>query len=152
MRIEVVPVTGKHIKRVAANMRPCDVAEIWGSNRWTPRQALEAGMRSAAMARTALVNGEPACIFGVTPASLLTGVGTPWMLATPKLHRIERAFVRLSRPVVDSMQALFPLLVNYVDNRNASTLRWLAWLGFELGEPEPYGPDGLPFRKFQRSR
>lgn len=152
MKCALLPVTGKHIKHVAARMRPCDVAEIWASSRSLPREALVRGVRTAVRAWTGTVEREPVCIFGVSPAGLLTGEGVPWMLATPRLLRAERPFLRLSRPAVDAMQALFPHLENRVDNRNEAAQRWLAWLGFTLDPPAPHGPDGLLFRRFWRTR
>jgi len=47
------------------------------------------------------------------------------------------------------MLAVYPRLVNHVDERNEASKRWLSWLGFELGEPEPHGPFGIPFRPFR---
>lgn len=152
MKCALLPVTGKHVKRVAAAMRPCDVAEIWASSRSRPREALERGVRASVLCWTGVVEREPVCIFGVSPASLLTGQGVPWMLATPRLLRAQRPFLRLSRPAVDAMQALFPHLENRVDNRNTTTHRWLEWLGFTLDDPAPHGPDGMLFRRFWRVR
>lgn len=152
MKCALLPVTGKHVKHVAARMRPCDVAEIWASSRSLPRAALERGVRTSVLAWTGMVEREPVCIFGVSPASLLSGVGVPWMLATPRLLRAERPFLRLSRPTIEAMQALFPHLENRVDNRNVAAHRWLEWLGFTLEAPEPHGPDGVLFRRFWRMR
>ncbi len=147
-RCKLVPVEPWHIDHVAKRIRPEDAAEIWASSHSLAKPAIARGVSTALVAWTGLVDGEPVCIFGASPFSLLTGGGTPWMLATPKLERVERIFIRLSRPVVQTMRDCFPLLVNYVDNRNVKAHRWLAWLGFKLEEPRPHGVEGLPFRRF----
>jgi hypothetical protein len=149
---ELVPVMPQHVDYVAAFMRPRDVAEVWASHHAAPAEALQRGVSSAIVAWTGLVNGEPVCIFGASPNSLLTGDGSPWMLATPTLQVVERPFLRVSRAAVEAMQDIFPRLVNYVDNRNVCAQRWLAWLGFTLEPPAPYGAEQLLFRRFWRER
>lgn len=152
MKCALRPVNGKDVKAVAAAMRPCDAAEIWASSHSTPRHALEKGVASAVFARTGLVGDRPVCIFGVSPGSLLTGIGVPWMLATPGLLRAQRPFLRLSRPLVDAMNDIFPTLVNYVDARNLDSICWLRSLGFTIDEAAPHGVEGLPFHRFSRTR
>ena len=41
--------------------------------------------------------------------------------------------------------------VHVVDARNAVAIRWLGWLGFTLGAPQPMGVRGLPFIPFIKS-
>jgi hypothetical protein len=143
---------GKDIKAVAAAMRQCDRDEIWASSHSLPRRALERGVATAVFARTGLVNDKPVCIFGVSPGSLLSGGGVPWMLATPGLLRAQRPFLRLSRPLVELMNDIFPQLVNYVDARNVDSVRWLRSLGFTVEPAAPHGVERLPFHRFSRTR
>lgn len=152
MRCTLVPTVRKHLRHVAKHMRPEDRAEVWASSRATPEQALEDGFRSSLRCWTGLVNTEAVCIVGVAPGSLLTGVGIPWMLCTPRLSRAVRPMLRLSRPVVDTMQDFFPVLVNFVDARNTDTIGWLRALGFTVEEPAPFGPDRMPFHRFVREK
>lgn len=46
------------------------------------------------------------------------------------------------------LAAPFALLTNYVDARNAVSIRWLRWLGFEIEPAAPFGIHGLPFHRF----
>jgi len=151
MRCQIVPVEGWHVAHVAAHVREADAAEIWASHHLHALEAIEDGLRTSVLARTGLVDGEPVCVFGVCPSSLLTGAGSPWMLATPLLHTVDRAFIRLSRRVVDAMQSFFAELSNYVDARNLHAVRWLEWLGFHVEPAVPYGIEQLPFHRFTRS-
>jgi hypothetical protein len=151
MIVILSPVESWHVDHVAANIRAHDAEEIWAAGHMKAHDALTVSLRAAVLARTGLIDGEPVCVFGVSPASLLTGIGTPWMLATPSVHHADRTLVRLSRPIVEAMQAFFALLVNWVDARNARAIRWLTWLGFTVEPARPYGMDGLPFHRFTRS-
>lgn len=150
MKVALVDTTSRHVDAVASRMRRCDREEIWASSRSRPRASLARGVSTSVLCRTGLVDGRPACIFGVAPGSLLTGHGCPWMLAASGVDRASRPLARLSLPVVEAMNEVFPVLTNYVDARNLRTLRWLEWLGFTVFPAEPHGVDGLPFHRFER--
>jgi hypothetical protein len=148
MIVTVVPALPEHAVAVGAAARPADRAELWASHRMTPRRAIETGLLVTPDARTALFDGEPACVFGVNPGSLLGGAATPWMVGTGLLERYPLAFLRRSRPVVADWAARYTVLANHVDARNTFAVAWLRWLGFRIDEPVPYGVDQLPFHPF----
>lgn len=153
MRAQIVPATRAHAESVAANIRDADRAELWTSSRGDPLAAILRGMESSPEPLAAIYDGEPACVFGVWPFSALGGMGAAWMLGSRVLerHGAQRELLRLSQPVADYWQDQFPtLLYNFVDERNTSAIRWLRWLGFEFGDPIPYGVDGLPFLPFYK--
>lgn len=143
----VVAADSSHIAAIASRARHADRLELWASARQTPAQALLAGMAEGD-AYTGLIDGEPACMFGIVRANLLGGFGVPWLVGTDCVERNARAFLRESRPVFDALRTGYHVLANHVDERNTAAHRWLRWLGFTLLPPEPHGPDGLPFRPF----
>lgn len=145
----IVPATLEHVERMAPHMRDCDRREIWASSRQRPEDSLRHGVLSSTEAWTGLIDDEIACLFGVVPQSLMGGSGYVWMLATPLIEQHQILFLRRCRPVVKRMMSNFTYLHNYVDERNTSAIRWLQWLGFTMGEPEPYGVMQLPFRHFE---
>lgn len=148
-RIELAEATDELLAQVAAETRQADRDELWAQARQTPEQALAAGARNGLFTLVALFDGAPVCVFGVVPVSALSGVGAPWMVATDRLDRHARQFVRHCRPVVAEMSAIFPVLRNLVDARNTRAVRWLRWLGFTLFPAVPFGPDRLPFHPFE---
>lgn len=150
MHVEVVAAAIEHIEPIVVNARLSDVDELWAIARATPRKCLELGLRLSVQAHTALVDGVPVGMWGVTPYSILGGIGTPWMVATNALEAlsVQKQLLRLSRAGLVEMREQFPLLFNVVDDRNTGAHRWLSWLGFTLGEPTPMGPDRRPFRAF----
>lgn len=148
--IEIVPAEGWHASAIAAAARNADVAELWAAGRHTPLDAMLAGMRLA-RAQTALLDGEPIAMFGVSPVSLLLGRGVPWMVGSSLLDTmpLRRALLREAVGVLRGWQKRYRLLLNFVDERNVSAQRWLRWLGFTLSdEPQPMGADGVLFRMF----
>lgn len=141
----------QHVAAIAARARQADIDELWAQARATPAHCMTVGLQLATLAYTALLDDVPVAMLGVTPAS--TGEGTPWMVTTTDLDHLpaQKALLRLSPPVIAEFLTLYPLLFNEVDNRNVRAKRWLAWLGFTLGDPEPTGCDGELFCPFFRS-
>jgi hypothetical protein len=145
----VVPATLEHALRMAPNLRQADLDEVWASAQLEGDQALLRGFSCSSHAWTGTVDGEPACMFGVVPASIMSGIGVPWMLGTDLVERHATAFLRRNKPYVKQMTAAYNYLVNYVDDRNVKAIAWLKWLGFTMREPQQYGALGMPFRRFE---
>lgn len=152
MNVGLAKVRGDHVRYVAKHMRRGDRDEIWASNHILPKAALVEGVRISRWSRTGLVEGVPACIMGVSPRSILSGIGTPWMLCTDQLERAQRPMLRLSHAMIDRMLAEFPTLINWVDNRNVTAIKWLRWLGFDVEDPVPYGADQMLFCRFSKEK
>lgn len=150
MKVELVPAEYWHAEEIAANAREADIDELWAQARSTPARALRYGMKACPGATTGLLDGTPACMFGVTPYSILRGWGTPWLVGSRALAPLsaQKAFLRESEQVMGRWHEDYALLFNFVDVRNTPACRWLAWLGFTLLPPIPYGPDRRPFHPF----
>lgn len=146
----LVEATPEHAEAIAVRARPADVAELWAQARTTPLQAMVYGIERGVFALTGIADGAPVCMFGVTVASALGGIGCPWLVGTEGIERHQRLFLRASRPVVEEMNRMFPRLVNAVDARNTVAIRWLRWLGFTLYPAVPMGPDRTMFHPFER--
>lgn len=149
MTTSVRPATFEDALVVAANMRAADRAEVWASSHSTPEGSVRDSLRVSTHAWVGYYDDRPVCVFGAAPLNLIAGVGSPWLLGTDELAERPAAFLRRCRPYVARMVAVYPKLVNHVDDRNEASKRWLSWLGFEIGEPEPHGPDGVLFRPFK---
>ena len=152
LAVDVVPATLDHVAAMAPRMRQADRDEVWASAMLTPEQALSMSVRTSMRSWAGIIDGEVVCIFGVGAPSMLSDVGIPWMLGTDSLERYQRTFLRRCRRYVAEMLDGYRVLVNFVDERNTVSQRWLAWLGFTLQDPEPHGPLGLPFRRFYMTR
>lgn len=145
---EIVPATEDHIVAIAKMVRPEDKAELWAACLQTP-DAVMRGALERGHALTGLVDGEPVCMWGVVPQSLLINWGAPWMVGTTALERHALMFLRRCRKQVLELFAGYDMLLNYVDARNARAIQWLKWLGFTVEKtPEKYGFLNLPFHKF----
>lgn len=133
---------------LAAAMRASDIAEV----RACGHEPLEAARRSVAQSLlcwSAFADGELCCIIGCAPISLVSGIGSPWMLGTPALDAQSRVLVRLTPRYIATMLKAFPHLVNHVHARNTTSVRWLKRLGFTLSEAAPFGALGEAFHRFE---
>lgn len=146
--VELVPATLEHAASIAARLRQSDRDELAASGFGDVAATVANGVITSPRSWVLCVDGVPEAIAGVSPVSLLGSLGSPWMVATDVMEAHQRAFLRVSRPVVKEMTRLYGVLVNYVDDRNTVSIRWLKWCGFEMGEPVAYGPFGMPFRRF----
>ena len=132
-------------------LRQADREEVEALTGRDPREALVESVARSASAWAGLADGELVCLFGVVPMTLVGVTGIPWLLGAESVTRYGRPFLRRNRAWLREMRHAFPVLRNVVDARNTVSIRWLEWLGFTLGTPQPMGVRGLPFIPFEMS-
>lgn len=147
--VEIRDATVPDVVELALNLRPADLAEMHAYGHHEMVEPLVDNALRSHWCVAARVDGELACVLGVTSLSLLGGVGSPWMMGTPVLERHSRILVRKTPEYIDRMLSVFPHLVNFVHAKNTTSVRWLRRLGFVLEEAQPFGPLGEPFHKFE---
>ncbi len=135
------------------NMRDADYVEITEGSGLSAMEVVGFSYDGSEAVWAGEWDGELVCLFGVAPYTILTGHGCPWMMTTDLIMDCQKTFLKKSRDVVARMSELYPTLSNHVDTRNEVARRWLAWLGFQINpEPEPFGPNELPFHYFEMRR
>lgn len=137
---------------LANNLRMDDIAEIWKSHHKMPEQALLDGYTNSIICFTIERNEKAIAMFGIIPATILGSVATIWLLASPELEKVQRAFLKHSRQFIDIFLEYYPLLINYVDVMNRQSIKWLKWCRAEMGPVIPYGVEHQPFQYFQFKR
>lgn len=133
---------------IAPILRDVDREEIAASSGYRPLRALRLSIMASSVCRVGLADGVPACIYGVSQATLFSDTGSIWMLGTHILQDHAVRFLRENRGEIEAMRQGLRRLENYCDARNRATLRWLKWLGFTIEAPQPYGVKELPFHYF----
>ena len=84
--------------------------------------------------------------------SVLSQVGSPWMLATDMVEKLPRSLLKVSHAVVEKMRDLYPNHLNFVSARHTAAQRYLRALGYTIGDPIPYGMHADDFHPFHWSR
>lgn len=148
----VVDVEQWHIEYIAANMRTDDVNEIWAQSMAKPLYSLQYAVRVSKLSWTIMIDDEPVALFGVGAASMINSIGSPWLLGTDKILTIKKPFLKGCPLYLKKMLNSFDTLQNVIDVRNKVSIRWLKWLGFDILEPQPYGPFKMPFHVFKMQR
>lgn len=147
--IVVVRALPAHIEPVASRMRDADRAEVWAGSRRTPADALAFSLERSEYALTVMIEGRPEAMFGVGTLSILGRVGAPWLLGTDAAAADRRAFLEASLEWRAELLARYDRLLNVVDVRNRTSIRWLRWLGATFSDPRPLGRGGELFQVFE---
>ena len=94
------------------------------------------------------------CVSFTVPDGRIAGLagieedGRIWMLCTPAILDFPLTFAREAKRFIDSRTER--VLWNYVDKRNTVHIKLLKFLGFQLLEEVPFGPNQLPFIRFEK--
>jgi hypothetical protein len=147
-RYRVVPATEEHVRQVAQRIRTADRAEIEAAGLRVDA-AMAASLRASLWCSAAICRGWVICVWGVSPVSLIGGIGEPWLIGTDLMIKFRKSFLLESRRELKRMLRTFPVLRNRVSAVHEESIRWLAWLGFAIGPEHPWGAKGAPFRVFE---
>ena len=78
-------------------------------------------------------------------------ISVVWMLCTERLQKYSKTFIKLSKQWVIEQNKKHSILMNYVDARNITSIKWLKHLGFVLiKRVEQFGIGKKPFYEFVR--
>lgn len=151
-KVKIERATADHAAQLAPLMRTADAEEVLASGGYSPLEALLESLDGANPAFAVSFDGEVAAICGVTPmdnsSTLLAGpaVGIVWAMTGRAVEKHPLAFLKLCRPMVALFRQRYPVLVNAVDARYRTAIRWVEWLGFQVDAAAmPFGAAGLPF-------
>lgn len=136
---------------LAPRLRDADLRELLAAGSPSPEQALQDGLDHSRQC-VSVVNDEDSAVamFGVVP-SPEEGVGFIWLLGSDEIKSAKTRFLRRSKLWVETFHEDFPVLTNFVDQRNEAHLMWLRWLGFSfIRTVNTQGPGDWPFYEFVR--
>ena len=160
MEIEIVQARPEHAS-IVPHLRAADIEEIRASTGLPPCAAVAYSI-AASKAWCVLLDGAPIVLWGLGPPEMGNPAKHPgsgpkalvWLVGTEEIERYPVMFYRVSKRLFPQVCAWHEELANWVDARNILSLRWLAWLGFDIGKPEPHGVLGLPFHfvKFRKEK
>ena len=152
MVADVLPVTAEDVATILPIVRQADIDEITEALGIPMERALMEAITGSLNAKKIVVEGMVVAVFGDATYSILGSVGVPWLISTIHVERHARAFLKVCKPEVQGMLTRHHHLINYVDARNTSAIRWLKWLGFTFGPSVPYGARRFPFHPFTLNR
>lgn len=149
--VEVVKLEPRHAA-IVPYLRQADLEEIRASVGIPPALAVGFSIATSAPGWAVELHGEPVAVFGARrvpdPAGAGRRSGVPWLVATDAIDQYPVHFYRVSRSIISDIRNQYDYLENWVDERNALSVRWLKWARFTVAEPEPWGVMRLGFRRF----
>lgn len=146
---KIVTPTAGLVLDLAENMQEADVRECWAASHVTPFDALSFSVTGSRDPKCWVVNGRAVTMYGVAENTALTNYSVPWLLASNLIEELSRPFIRGCRLVSDEWKREHNTLRNFVDSRHTKAVRWIKWMGFEVFPARPFGPDQVPFHKFE---
>lgn len=121
-----------HAASLAPRLRAMDLRELLAVTKGEPEVLLARDIACSDLAWAAMVDGECHALFGVCPFQPQPGVGVPWFLGTDEVIRFRREWLQAAPLFIKAMHRLYPTLTNAVHQDNASSIRWLKRLGFQV--------------------
>ena len=140
-KVKILPITLEAAYQVASNLRPEDRRECVEGHGIDPIIHVVLASQDGSCWSFTMPNGETAGIVGIIDDQI-------WMLCTPVIHQYPLTFAREAKRWLDSRTE--PYLWNVVDKRNTMHIKLLKFLGFTFHEELSFGPNNLPFIRFDR--
>ena len=134
---------------VARNISPADWDEIAAASAMFPDEALRECYLKSFRCWSVVYGGRCVFVFGLAREDWKWVA--PWAFSTPEVSRFPIAFLKGSRSVASALFSRYPYMRNWVDARHEKSISWLTFMGFKLGEPQPYGVYGMDFIPFFHS-
>ena len=132
-------------------LRKADQQECHAYLGMSPRIVLPVTVRASSKDTWAMIGEQGECVglFGVQPVFGVDQMGMAWLMASDHLvqnNYYKFKFLKESRTWLNLLLDKYPILGNYVDERNELHLRWLKWLGFSvIKRMERFGYEQRPF-------
>lgn len=148
--------------RLAEKLRLSDIRELVAvhGDDVDIREILEQSIKiSHHVVAADTIKGELMALFGVAVCNQEANIAAPWMLlsegaieygfsVSSSRDEFSKQLARDARKFVADWKSQFSGLINFVDARNTTSVRWLMRIGFKIHEPIKYGKMGLPFHPF----
>ena len=93
-------------------------------------------------------SGSVVLMFGVSVFNEEKNIGCPWLLGSHDTPRYARQLVSDGKMFTKDWRGQFTGLLNFVDCRNETSIRWLKRIGFYIHEPIQMGVMGNMFHPF----
>lgn len=143
-------VTDAYIAQLCLTMRTADVEEMRAAG-FTPKDGLLYARKASSIAMAVLFRGKVAAMVGAIP-SPEEGVADMWMVSSHEVTKRKRLFLKASLMTLPVFLNFYAELRATVDARYQAALRWVRWLGFEVADAAPWGPQSLPHHQIRLRR
>ena len=147
----VSPVVEADIEQFSANIRSADIEELSLVSDVDPLDALRHTVGNAKLALAIRdKEGVAVSMIGINWTDESPRVGLAWFLSADVLDKYALVFLQEMKHLIGPMMQGHDMIYNFVYKKNAATMRWLEWLGFEELEEMAAPRGGNPEDKFAK--
>lgn len=146
--VEIKQARSEHAAAIVENLRDVNLHDLEFTAS-TALDILEDEIAKSIFAYVGMVDGRAVALWGVQSSGMVSGYGYLWLVTTKAADEHPFLFARRSKLFVDEISRSFKTLHGMVDPKFSRSIRWLRWLGFEVGEPEMI--EKTKVRKFWRT-
>lgn len=115
---------------IALQLCKADRDELAALGHLAPHSVIAASQKASREVYVAHSDGEAQAVFGIMDYPKDHRFGIPWMLSTGTGRRHRRAFMRVSRKMIDAWSPMYMALVNIVSDQHPTAPAWLKALRF----------------------
>ena len=133
--LEIIPATTEHAYQLAPHMKQADREEVKAASGLEPLEVLLKSLELSEKAYALLAGDEVIALGGLVP--LTEQIGIPWALTSDKIALYSKQFCRITKELIKGFHKKYPLLTNFCDARNTTTIRWLKYCGFKFVTETP---------------
>ncbi len=113
-------------------------------------ERLSAAVKDSIMSWCGLVDEQVVAIWGIYGTNLIAGEYALWMLTTNEADKHPLVLARHSKRILSSLLEMTPMIHGFVSCDYKRSIRWIKWLGFELGPAQKWEKGYV--RKFKMER
>ena len=135
----IVPATSAMVDRLARCLRPEHVREVNAILPLGGENALRLSYQMAKACYAGVRDGKLLFLFGVGRTSPLTRAAIGWLLGSGEMDKHGIWIADVSRRMLPHLHRVADadIIENWIPWDYTTSLRWLEWLDFEIGPPEP---------------
>jgi hypothetical protein len=128
--ITIHTATPDALQSIALRLCKDDREELTALGHLAPHSVITASQKASREVYVAHWDGEAQAVFGVMDYPEDHRFGIPWMLSTGTGHRHRRAFMEVSRRMINVWSPMYMALANIVSDQHPTASAWLEALGF----------------------
>ncbi len=145
MTVEIVKAKKDDVPKMLAILRDREQDAIADSPDFV--NCLEKALSQCAEAWTGYIDDQIVCMWGIDRGSMLTNSAFIWLVTCKGVDEHSFIFVRHSQRRLEDLKRRYSFIHGIVQADNEQSIRWLRWLGFQLGDVEFI--NGHVLRKFE---
>lgn len=148
-KVDIVPSVLDDVFELEPNLRLDDIKEVEALGS-CPMKSLLRGFIYSDKCYTVKLNNKVIGMFGVGSFEMPKGFASIWFLGSDDLFTIPVTFIREGRNYINQFMQKYDIIVNAVDSRNTSHIKWIEKCGMKFSSPIII--NGFEFIQFYKTK